>query len=163
MAKSVVPCVFYKDPVKAMRWLEDAFGFETSLLVTDKDGNLGHAEVSFNGEPIGVGGEWSSAELLGPASMKSPASIDGVGSQFIRIYLAEGLDQHCARARAAGARIVQAPEDQFYGARTYRALDPEGHVWNFSQDIGNLSVEQMEQASGLTIRTGSEAKSAREG
>jgi uncharacterized glyoxalase superfamily protein PhnB len=149
---AVVPAVFYRDPLAALHWLEKAFGFETSMLVTDDDNNVGHAEMSFRGGHIGVGGEWASPELLGPAEMKSPASIGGVGTQFVRIHLAEGLDAHCERARAAGARIVQEPADQFYGARTYRALDPEGHVWNFDQPTAELSIAEMEQASGLKIR-----------
>jgi len=154
MASPITPCVFYKDPKAALKWLDQAFGFETSLLVTDKEGNVGHAEVSFSGAAIGVGGEWASPELLGPASLKSPASLDGVGTQFIRIQLPGGIEAHCERARAAGARIVQEPEDQFYGDRTYRALDPEGHVWNFSQSIGDVSIAEMEQASGLSIEAG---------
>jgi uncharacterized glyoxalase superfamily protein PhnB len=154
MAESpaVVPAVFYRDPMAALRWLEQAFGFQTSLLVTDDDGNVGHAEMSFRGAAIGIGGEWASPELLGPAEMKSPLSLGGAGTQFVRVHLADGIDAHCERARDAGARITQAPADQFYGARTYRALDPEGHVWNFDQPIATLSMAEMEQASGLKIR-----------
>ncbi len=153
MASSVVPVVFYQDPLAAMKWLESAFGFETNVLVTDNEGRLAHAEMSFLGGPIGVGGEWASEQLLGPASLKSPASLGGAGTQFIRIAMDEGLDEHCARARAAGARITQAPEDQFYGDRTYRALDLEGHVWNFAQNVAAVSAEDMHKAKGLTIRT----------
>ena len=154
MAESpaVTPAVFYRDPMAALRWLERAFGFQTSLLVTDDGGNVGHAEMSFRGAAIGIGGEWASPELLGPAEMKSPLSLGGAGTQFVRVHLADGLDAHCEHARAAGARITQAPADQFYGARTYRALDPEGHVWNFEQPIATPSIAEMEQASGLKIR-----------
>ena len=137
----------------ALKWLEQAFGFETTMLVTDAAGAVGHAEMSFAGGKVDVGGEWSSSELLGPAAMKSPASMDGAGSQFIRVALPEGLDAHCAAARAAGARITQPPTDQFYGARVYRALDLEGHVWCFDQPITTPSLEAMEKATGLTIRT----------
>jgi uncharacterized glyoxalase superfamily protein PhnB len=149
---ALVACVFYKDPIAAMKWLERAFGFETTMLLTDAEGRVGHAEMEFRGAPVNIGGEWSGPQL-GGAAMKSPASLSGVGTQFIRVALSDGLDEHCARARAAGAKISQEPEDQFYGARTYRALDPEGHVWNFSQDVRTVSGEEMEQAGGLKIRT----------
>ena len=153
MSSAVVPVVFYKDPIAALKWLEQAFGFELGMMVTDKEGRLGHAEMSWRGQGIGVGGEWSSEELLGPASLKSPASLGGAGTQFVRIFMDQGIDEHCARARAAGARITQAPTDQFYGDRTYRALDLEGHVWNFAQSVQTLSVAEMEQASGLTFKS----------
>jgi uncharacterized glyoxalase superfamily protein PhnB len=151
MSSPVVPVVFYKDPIAALRWLETAFGFELGILVTDKEGRVGHAEVTWRGQGIGVGGEWASKERLGPASMKSPASLGGAGSQFVRIFMDEGLDEHCAKARAAGAQITQEPEDQFYGDRTYRALDLEGHVWNFAQPVKVMTVDEMAQASGLTF------------
>lgn len=149
---AVVPCAFYKDPLAALKWLETAFGFETTLLLTDAEGNVGHAEMDCLGSPICIGGEWAGPQL-GGAAMKSPASLGGVGTQFIRIALAEGLDAHCERARAAGARITDEPTDQFYGARTYRAMDPEGHVWNFSQEVRPVSDEEMERVSGLKVRS----------
>ena len=152
MASPFVSNVFYRDPRAALKWLEEAFGFETSLLVTGPDGSIGHSEMSFGDGHIGVGGEWGSDELLGPASLKSPATLGGVGTQFLRVSLEQGLDEHCERARAAGATITQAPADQFYGARTYRALDLEGHVWTFTQTVADVSLEEMERRSGLTVR-----------
>ncbi len=148
-----VPAVFYKNPMAALRWLEKAFGFEVSILLTDADGKLAHSQVTFHGGAVQIGGEWESAELTGEAKMRSPASVGGANTQFIRIYLDEGLDAHCEVARAAGARILAEPEDQFYGARAYRAMDPEGHVWNFSQEVRVVSGEDMEKASGLKIHT----------
>ncbi|MBU1378151.1 MAG: VOC family protein [Alphaproteobacteria bacterium] len=154
MAPSVfVPAVFYKDPRAALTWLEQAFGFETTTLVTDAEGNVGHAEMSFLGGQVQVGGEWESPEIAGEARMRSPASVEGINTQFIRIHMDEGLDAHCATARAAGARILAAPEDQFYGARVYRAMDPEGHVWTFSQEGAAPSIGEMEARSGLKIRS----------
>lgn len=153
MPTTLIPVLFYRDPLKAMRFLEDAFGFETTSLVTDKDGNVGHSELRLGEAVISVGGEWASAAVLGPASMKSPASLGGAGTQFLRIQMPSGLDDHCTKARAAGARITQAPEDQFYGDRTYRALDSEGHVWNFAQTVKQLTSAEMEAASGLKFQT----------
>lgn len=149
---ALVACVFYKDPIAAMKWLETAFGFETTILLTDAEGNVGHAEMEFRGAPIGIGGEFG-GDLLGGVRMKSPLNLGGNCSQFMRVQLAEGIDAHCGHARAAGARIAAEPADQFYGARTYRALDPEGHIWNFSQEVRVVSGEEMESASGLKIRT----------
>jgi uncharacterized glyoxalase superfamily protein PhnB len=153
MTSPFTPVVFYRDPLAALKWLERVFGFETSMLVTDDAGNVGHAEMAFGEGRLGIGGEWGADELIGPAHMRSPASLDGQGTQFIRVTLAAGIDEHCAKAEAAGARITQRPADQFYGARVYRALDLEGHVWNFDQDIAELSIAEMEKASGLTIKT----------
>ena len=152
MASAFTPVIFYQDPIAALKWLETAFGFETSMLAVDDAGRVGHAEMTFEDSVLDVGGEWSSAELLGPAAMKSPASLGGAGTQFIRVNVSE-IDAHHERARAFGARITQVPTDQFYGARTYRALDLEGHVWNFSQTIAQMSADEMSRASGLKFTT----------
>lgn len=146
-----VSAVFYKDPLAALKWLEQAFGFETTHLITDAEGKVGHSEMAFQGGAIQVGGEWDGPPV-GATRMRSPELIEGINTQFIRVHLTEGLDAHCEVARAAGARIVAEPEDQFYGARVYRALDPEGHLWNFSQEVRVVSSEEMEAATGLKIR-----------
>ncbi len=149
-----VPSVFYKEPMAALRWLEKAFGFEVAVLVTDAEGRLAHSELRFNGGGVSVGGEWESPDIVGPARMRSPETVAGINTQFVRVHLEEGLDEHCERARAAGARIVDEPTDQFYGSRTYRALDPEGHVWNFSQEVRVVTAAEMEKATGLKVETG---------
>ncbi len=149
---AIVSTLFYREPIAAMKWLEAAFGFETTRLLTDAEGRVGHAEMSFHGCPINIGGEFG-GPLLGGVLMKSPENLGGDGSQFLSVALEQGLDAHCERAKAAGTRITAEPETQFYGARTYRALDIEGHVWNFSQEIEEVSGEEMERASGLKIAT----------
>jgi uncharacterized glyoxalase superfamily protein PhnB len=70
----------------------------------------------------------------------------------VNVRLEKGIDEHCARARAAGAKIEMEPADQFYGDRTYIAVDPEGHHWSFSQTVKVVSVADMEQATGLKYK-----------
>ena len=149
----LAPTAFYKDPKAMMAWLQEAFGFEISILLEDKAGNVAHLEMSYRGAPIGIGGEWEGAQL-GGAKMRSPQSLDGQNSQFIWLYLDTGIDELCERARKAGAKIAQEPEEQFYGARTFRALDPEGHVWCFSQETRVVSKEAQEKATGLVYKKG---------
>jgi uncharacterized glyoxalase superfamily protein PhnB len=136
--------VFYRDPWAALDWLEKAFGFERSMVISDQDGRLAHAEMRFGDGYIMVGSEW--AEFIA-----SPASVGGKNTQSIHAQLQDGIDAHCERARAAGAAILQEPADQFYGDRTYRARDLEGHVWTFAQTVRYVSRQEAERASGLKI------------
>ena len=137
--------LFYKNAFAALDWLETAFGFERTMVITDKEGNLGHSEMRFGDGYIMIGTEWIDY-------VASPASIGGKNTQSIHVHLADGIDDHCERARAAGAEILQEPADQFYGDRTYRARDPEGHVWTFGQSVRRVGREEAEKASGLTIK-----------
>ena len=141
---ALIAGVFYKDPWAALDWLERAFGFERSMVITDKDGNLGHSELRFGDGLVFVGSEWADF-------VASPASVGGKNTQVIHVHLQSGIDEHCARAEAAGAMILMRPTDQFYGDRAYRARDLEGHVWTFGQTIRYVSREEAEQASGLNI------------
>lgn len=138
------PSLVYRDPKAALKWLERAFGFETAMVITDADGNLGHSEMRFGNGIIMVGAEWSE-------NHRSPTSLGLKNTQSIHVHLTEDLDAHCGRARAAGAEIIQAPETQFYGDRTYRARDLEGHIWTFGQTVKAVTREEAEKASGLKI------------
>ena len=147
-----IPSVPYKDPVAALKWLEAAFGFETTVFVTDAEGKPAHLEMGFGGSAIYIAGEWEGPPFA-PARLKSPASLEGQVTSVLRVHLESGIDEHCQRARAAGAQIAQDPADQFYGDRIYRAIDPEGHVWVFSQPVREVSDADLEAATGMKIRT----------
>jgi len=99
---------------------------------------------AFDDSRVYVGAAWA-------AFIASPASLEGKNTQTIYVHLKDGIDAHCANPRTAGAMILQEPTDQFYGDRTYRARDPEGHVWTFKQTGRRVSRAQAEQESGLKI------------
>lgn len=139
--------LYYKDPKAALAWLERVFGFETTMAI---DGppeapQYCHYEMSHEGRGrIMVGGEWND-------QARSPQSIGGANTQSVHVMLPSGLDAHCERARAAGAVIQMEPEDQFYGDRTYRVLDLEGHSWTFSEQVRQVSRAEAEKALGQPI------------
>ncbi|GJL91415.1 VOC family protein [Hyphococcus sp.] len=139
---SLTSALFYRDPKAALAWLENAFGFEPAMVITDADGNIGHAEMGYRECLIMVGSEWSDDH-------KSPQSVGGKNTQAVHVHMDEDIDAHCEHARKAGAEIIQEAETQFYGDRTYRARDPEGHIWTFGQTIKTLTPEEWDKASGL--------------
>ena len=146
---AITPTVFYRDPKAALDWLQKAFGAEVSMLLTDAKGDIAHCEVSLSGSNVGVAGEWTGPQL-GGASMKSPVSLGGAGTQFLWVDTPD-VDGLTARAEAAGARIAQRPEDQFYGDRTCRVLDIDGHVWCFRHKVAEVSTAEMERITGLKV------------
>jgi uncharacterized glyoxalase superfamily protein PhnB len=133
--------VCYRDPRAALAWLEEAFGFEQVMVVVNEDGQIGHSEMRFGDGLIYVGREWDELH-------RSPAGLNGVNTQSIHVQLESGIDEHYARAKAAGAIIVRELADQFYGDRVYGAADPEGHIWTFGQTLRVMSFAEMEAAGG---------------
>ena len=136
--------LFYQDPAAALVWLEKAFGFERRMAIWSQDGQLVHAEMQFGDSRIMLGSGWADFTA-------SPASIQGKNTQIIHVHLQDGLEAHYKRAIAAGAVSRQAPAEQFYGDRSYRVSDLEGHLWTFGQTVRHVSREEAEQASGLRI------------
>jgi len=137
-----IPSLAYKDNRAALKWLESAFGFEPSEVLTDPQGNIMHAEMTYDGGVVMIGSEWADWT-------RSPTSLGGKNTQRVHVHVQQGIDEHCTRARQAGAKIVMELADQFYGHRTYIAADLEGHYWTFSQPVRNVSKEEMERATGL--------------
>lgn len=136
--------LFYQDPRAALAWLEKAFDFELSMLLEDAEGNVVHSQMSFGDGYVMIGQEWSEDH-------KSPSSVGGKNTQTVSIEIETDVDAHFERAKAAGAEIIAEPETQFYGDRTYRCRDPEGHIWTVSQTVKSVSREEAEAASGLKI------------
>ncbi|HZD53937.1 MAG TPA: VOC family protein [Woeseiaceae bacterium] len=144
---TVSPAISYRDPKAALQWLEEAFGFEPFMVVTDKDGNLLHSEMRVGEDGVlMIGSEWSEDH-------RSPASLGGKNTQSVHIQMKEGIDAHCERARRAGAAILRGPSDQFYGDRGYTARDLEGHVWTFGQTVKRLTREEWDRAGGTITRS----------
>jgi uncharacterized glyoxalase superfamily protein PhnB len=141
---ALMSALCYQDPKAAIAWLEQAFGFELFMLIEDGEGALVHSEMRFGDAVVMIGNEWS-------ADHKSPKSIGGKNTQTVHIQIDTDVDAHCARARAAGGEILMAPETQFYGDRTYRCRDPEGHIWTVGQTVQAVSREEAEAATGLKI------------
>ena len=143
----LMSAVCYRDPRAALKFLEAAFGFELSMLIEDDRGAIAHSEMRFGNAAIMIGNEWTDDH-------KSPASIGGKNTQTVSIEIETDIDAHFERAKAAGAVIDAAPETQFYGARTYRCRDLEGHLWTVSADVEVVSMDEMEARSGLKITVG---------
>jgi uncharacterized glyoxalase superfamily protein PhnB len=145
------PSIVYRDRVAAIQWLQRAFGFETTLVVQHADGEIGAAQMSFGDGQIWIAEEEPEQTGTNVARKVSPRTVDGLNTQSVEVVMEYGIDAHFARAQAAGAVIIQELADQFYGARTYRAVDLEGHLWTFLQHIP--MVDDAMTSRGLTVKT----------
>src|SRR5581483_1998619 len=98
-------------------------------------GSIGHAEIDVNGALIMLADEFPG----GGAS--SPASIQG--TSFSLMLYVKDVDAAFARALAAGATQLFAPEDKFYGDRCGVLKDPFGHVWCLSTHVEDVTPREM--------------------
>jgi uncharacterized glyoxalase superfamily protein PhnB len=129
----------YLDAPRMIDWLCDAFGFEVRLKVEGDGGSIVHSELTYGEGVIMVSGERLGDKRFGGADARSPRSVGGANTQSLMVYV-DDADAHCAHARAAGATITDPPSVHDYGEdywsdRSYGALDPEGHLWWFTQRL----------------------------
>ncbi len=123
----IVPMLVYEDAAKAIEFLCEAFGFEERYRLDMPDGRIGHAEVGYDGNVVMLASEYPEMGL------QSPKRFD---SHHAQVHCAvDDVDAHYERARAAGAVVTAVPQDQDYGFRNYRAVDPEGTRWIFTMPI----------------------------
>jgi uncharacterized glyoxalase superfamily protein PhnB len=120
---NLYPSLTYDDAPAAIEWLCRAFGFEKRLVVPGPDGRIVHSELSLGPGVVMVSSPKPEYGRVGPRSQQ--------GASAALCVQVDDPDGHCARARAAGARILRELHDEDYGARGYMAADPEGHAWYF--------------------------------
>lgn len=131
----ITPYLLYEDLSSTVDWLINAFGFTERFRMPGPDGKITHAEVQLGDGVIMMG-------CPGP-DYKNPKHL-GASTSLIYVYV-EDVDAHYQHAKAAGAKITEEPEDQFYGDRRYAAEDPEGHVWNFAAKVRDVPPEAFKQ------------------
>lgn len=133
----VTPYLLYEDVDAAVDWLVGAFGFTERTRIQGQDGRAQHAEVRLGDGLVMMG-------RPGP-DYKNPKRLGGA-TQVVYVYV-DNVDRHCEIAKAAGARILNEPADQFYGDRSYHAEDPEGHHWSFAQHVRDVSAGDLQRPS----------------
>lgn len=130
---AITPYLLYEDVDGALKFLSRAFGFRKfGKPMKRPDGKVNHAAMKLGDDLIMMG--WP-----GPA-YQNPKRL-GESTQSLYINVAD-VDKHCARARKAGATIIEDPADTFYGHRRYGAEDPEGHQWYFAQEIKKPTLKK---------------------
>lgn len=140
----IIPVLFYQDVAQALDWLEDTFNFKRQIVFKDGKDTIVHAEMTYGNIKI----------MIGPLGLvdwtTTPEKLGGQSTQQLYVYVKD-VDAHHDHAKLKGADISSAPEDQFFGDRTYRVADLEGHRWIFGQKMRDVSTSQMAEATGLNI------------
>jgi uncharacterized glyoxalase superfamily protein PhnB len=124
---AITPYLYYEDVDRALKFLSKAFGFRKyGRPIRTPDSKINHAAMKLGDDVIMMGRPRD-------AKYKNPRRL-GQATQSLYINV-DHVDKHFQRAKKAGAKILEEPEDQFYGQRRYGVEDPEGHQWYFAQDI----------------------------
>jgi uncharacterized glyoxalase superfamily protein PhnB len=122
---AITPYLYYEDAGKALTFLAKAFGLRKYGKPMRRDGKINHAAMKLGEDVVMMGSP--------PAGYRNPKRL-GQATQSLYITVSD-VDKHFARAKKAGAKILEEPGDTEYGHRRYGAEDPEGHQWYFAQEL----------------------------
>ena len=123
---AITPYLYYEDVGGALKFLAKAFGFKKyGQQMKGDDGKINHAAMQFGDELIMMG--YPGRKYKNPKRLRQVTQ-----SLYINV---DDVDAHFARAKKAGAKILEDPTDTFYGHRRYSAEDLEGHQWAFAREI----------------------------
>jgi uncharacterized glyoxalase superfamily protein PhnB len=136
---SVIPMLSYRDGVRALAWLVEAFGFVERRRMLAPDGRLSHGEIATpNGGMIMLASP--SPHYEGPRLPRETCAVARAWSEVpwvidgVLVYVPD-VAAHRERAAAAGAVLLGDIETGGPGTR-YRVEDIEGHRWMFMERAG---------------------------
>ena len=133
----VMPMLVCRDAAAEIDFCKTAFGAQELLRRLGPDGTVAHAALTIGGAMIMIESEWPTLASRAPQP-------DGSSPVVIYVYV-EDVDTVVERAVAAGAKVLLPVQDQFWGDRTGRIVDPSGHVWTVSTRMEETSSAEREK------------------
>jgi uncharacterized glyoxalase superfamily protein PhnB len=131
---TVTPVLVYPDVRAAVAWLESAFGFEERVRI----GEAHRVQLRLGSD---------GAVVVADVRRDQLAPSAGVVTHLTKVRV-QDVDAAFARARAAGARVVEELATYEYGERSGVLEDPAGHRWELTQTVRDVAPEEW---GGITV------------
>lgn len=123
------------DASEAIDFYVRAFCAEQVFRLDTPQGKVGHAELRIG----------DSALMIADACGQSTFGNNKAGGSIALHLYVDNVDARFARAIQAGAEMVNAVQDQFYGDRSGTLRDPYGIVWFMASHKEDLTPEEIQQ------------------
>ena len=127
----------FRNAEDAIAYYKDVFGAEESFRLVEPGGRIGHAELTLAGTTLMLSDAFPEFDIHAPAP-------DAPNTFVIHLHV-DDADALIDKAVAAGARLVRAPEDHFYGERSGAIRDPFGYDWLIGHSIEDVTPEEMQR------------------
>lgn len=142
---SITPYLVLKNAARAIDFYKKAFGATERFRMEGPGGTVAHAELQIGDSMFMLGEECAERGYTGPEANKRPP----IG---LMIYV-ENVDKIAEQAQAAGAKVLQPVQDQFYGDRSGTFTDPFGHTWTVATHVEDVTKEEMERRMASLAQT----------
>ena len=70
---------------------------------------------------------------------------EALAARLLEARSVEDVDRALEKAITLGGRVLLAAQNQFWGDRTARVMDPSGHVWTLASRIEDTTEDQRRE------------------
>jgi PhnB protein len=134
---TMMPHLCVRDITGALAFYQQAFRAREIHRLIGSGGRIVHAEIKIGETAIDLAEEEPDNHNLSPQLL-------GGSPVVIGLYV-EDVDAAFKQAIAAGAKTLFPVNDQFYGDRSGRLVDPFGHMWSIATHQEDVSPEEMQR------------------
>ena len=131
----VTPYLCVEGASAAIEFYGEVLGTTERMRMETPEDTVSHAELQLGDSVIML------ADPFPELGVRSPKAFGG-SPVTISVYV-EDVDAVFERALKAGATVLRAVEDQFYGDRAGQFEDPFGHRWSVATHVEDVSPEEM--------------------
>lgn len=132
----VIPRLFCRQPEVELQFCTTALGAIEVNRRPGPDGKTAHAFITIGSAMLMIESEW-------PEVLNRAPPLDGSSPVVLYLYV-ESVDEVARRAEVAGARVLMAPTNQFWGDRTAWIVDPSGHVWTIATRVEEPTEDERQ-------------------
>jgi uncharacterized glyoxalase superfamily protein PhnB len=133
---ALAPHLICAGAAEAIEFYKKAFGATEVLRLPGPDGKLIHGAVEIEGAMVMLVEENRDHGALSPLTLG--------GTPVVLHLNVANVDAAIERIAAAGATIVMAPADMFWGDRYGQVRDPFGHLWSLAHPLGASAMTEGE-------------------
>lgn len=134
-ATAVTPYLCVHDAAAAIDFYTVGLGAVEVMRMTDDAGRIGHAEIAIGSVRLFLSDEHPEMDVLSPRTL-------GGSAMALHLEVAD-VDALFRAAVEAGAEKLSAPAEQPHGARHGTLRDPFGHRWMLSQQLEEVSPDEL--------------------
>jgi PhnB protein len=133
---SISPSLTCKNAALAMDFYKSVFGATEIMRMPGPEGKIMHAEMRIGDSVI-----FLNDEFPGMAVAPVPGTMQSI---YLFLYT-EDVDAVYNRAVSMGSKVTMPLDNQFWGDRYGKVVDPFGHQWGLAQHVEDVAPEEMKR------------------
>jgi uncharacterized glyoxalase superfamily protein PhnB len=133
----VFVCLRARRADDAIRYYKEVFDVTERFRLIEPGGCLGHAELLFGEATVMISDEFPEFDIHAP-------DPDAPSTFVVHLHV-DNAEALVDKAIGAGARLIRAPQDHFYGERSGTIRDPFGYHWLIGHAIEAVEPEEMQR------------------